>query len=142
MTVSLDFVILSMMIWLAPGDIHRCVDASGAVQFRDQPCVQGQGTVFRYDPESGLENSGELHRWLQDMQGGNTQPGNQGRAARARPTLVLPVVDLAERPSGSMASPKRAWLCHISSATTAAAGSAKASAQRSSRRGSSRAAGR
>lgn len=103
MTVSLDFVILSMMIWLAPGDIHRCVDASGAVQFRDQPCAQGKGTVFRYDPEAGLENANDLHRWLQDVQGGSAQPGNLGRTVRARPTLVLPGVDLADRPTGSLA---------------------------------------
>ena len=103
MLVSLEYVILFLMVWSAPGDIHHCVDAQGVVQFRDRPCEHGEGPPFSQGAESDQVSTQELnrYRWLQDVRGDDGSQVDDRQATQAQPTLVLPPIELAERPAGS-----------------------------------------
>ena len=49
---------------MAPGDIYRCKDASGAVSFQDQPCAGGEKARLARSGDDPADSERALRQWL------------------------------------------------------------------------------
>lgn len=62
---------IALGIWLlagalmAPGDIYRCKDASGAVSFQDQPCSGGEAAHLARAGDDPADTERALRQWLE-----------------------------------------------------------------------------
>lgn len=93
------FLAILFMVWLAPGEIHRCVDEDGTIQFLDQPCAHEDGEVFKQSAADSDEAS--LRRWLQQQDNSHQASSDRNRSLIARPTFIVPEVGLTPLPVGS-----------------------------------------
>lgn len=70
---------------MAPGDIYRCKDASGAVSFQDQPCTGGESAHLARAGDDPADSERALRQWLDAYRGRNGDPASTPAPAAARP---------------------------------------------------------
>ena len=68
MGIALGFWLLIGAL-MAPGDIYRCKDASGAVSFQDQPCDGGESAHLARAGDAPADSERALRQWLDAYRG-------------------------------------------------------------------------
>lgn len=82
---------IALGIWLlagallAPGDIYRCKDATGAVSFQDQPCAGGESAHLARAGDDPADSERALRQWLDEYRGRSTTTPDASPAKVAPP---------------------------------------------------------